>query len=55
LAADPYNMKTEYNLALVLKKLGKSEEAKQHLDRYQRMQEEEHMASGNPKRVTDHP
>jgi tetratricopeptide (TPR) repeat protein len=55
LAADPYNMKTEYNLALVQKKLGKSDEAKRHLDRYQKMQEEEHAANGNPSRATDHP
>ena len=47
LAADPANMKTEYNLALVLNKLGKPDEAKQHLERYRKMQEEEHATSGN--------
>jgi tetratricopeptide (TPR) repeat protein len=55
LAADPNNMKAEYNLGLVQKKLGKSDEAKRHLDRYQKMQEEEHAANGNPSRATDHP
>jgi tetratricopeptide (TPR) repeat protein len=55
LAADSGNMKTEYNLALVLNKLGKSEEAKQHLEHYRRMQEAEHTTSGNPPRMSDHP
>ena len=55
-AADPYNMKTEYDLALVLNKLGKSGEAKQHFERYRKMQEEEHTANGNPPVTTpDHP
>jgi hypothetical protein len=48
-------MKTEYNLALVLNKQGKSEEARQHFERYRRMQEEEHATSGNPQAVPDHP
>ncbi len=47
LAADPTNMKTEYDLSLVQSKLGKSEEAKQHLERYRKMQEQEHATSGN--------
>jgi Tfp pilus assembly protein PilF len=54
LAADPRNMKTEYDLALVLNKLGKSTEAKQHFDHYRKMQEEEHATSGNPP-VAVHP
>jgi tetratricopeptide (TPR) repeat protein len=54
LGADPGNMKTEYNLALVLNKLGKSEEAKQHLEHYRKMQAEEHTTSGNPPRASDH-
>jgi len=53
LAADPGNMKTEYNLALVLNKLGKSAEAKQHFDHYRKMQEEEHVNSGNAPRGYD--
>ena len=48
LAADPTNMKTEYNLALVLNKLGKSQEAKVHFERYRKMQEAEHSTNGNP-------
>jgi Tfp pilus assembly protein PilF len=48
LAADPNNMKTEYSLALVLNKLGKSEEAKVHFERYRKMQEAEHSTDGNP-------
>jgi tetratricopeptide (TPR) repeat protein len=47
-AADPSNMKTEYNLSLVLNKLGKSEEARVHLERYRKMQEAEHTRNGNP-------
>jgi hypothetical protein len=48
-------MKTEYNLALVLNKLGNSEEAKQHFERYRKMQKAEHTASGNPQKASDHP
>ena len=55
LATDPSNMKTEYNLALVLNKLGISEEAKQHFERYRKMQEAEHTTSGNPPQASDHP
>jgi tetratricopeptide (TPR) repeat protein len=47
LAVDPTNMKTEYDLALVLGKMGKSEESKIHLERYRKMQEAEHAASGS--------
>ncbi len=42
LAADPNNMKTEYDLALVLNKLGKPDEAKQHFERYNKLQDAEH-------------
>jgi tetratricopeptide (TPR) repeat protein len=55
LAADSNNMKTEYDLALVLNKLGKPEEAKQHFERYQKMQEAEHTTNGNPPKAPDHP
>jgi tetratricopeptide (TPR) repeat protein len=55
LAADPSNMKTEYDLALVLNKLGRSEEAKQHFERYRNMQEAEHATAGNPPKASDHP
>jgi Flp pilus assembly protein TadD len=55
LAADPGNMKTEYDLALVLNKLGKAEEAKQHFERYRKMQVEEHTTSGNPPQLLDRP
>ena len=48
LAEDPNNMKTEYNLALVLNKLGNSQEAKEHFERYRKMQDEEHTTNGNP-------
>ena len=41
-------MKAEYDLALVLNKLGNASEAKQHFERYRKMQNEEHSASGNP-------
>jgi tetratricopeptide (TPR) repeat protein len=49
LVIDPNNMKTEYDLALVLNKLGNLQEAKEHLDRYRKMQGEEHSMSGNPR------
>jgi tetratricopeptide (TPR) repeat protein len=55
LVVDPNNMKTEYDLALVLNKLGNSQEAKVHLDRYRKMQGEEHDRNGNPSQSTDHP
>jgi tetratricopeptide (TPR) repeat protein len=55
LVVDPNNMKTEYDLALVLNKLGNSQEAKEHLDRYRKMQGEEHSTNGNPAQATDHP
>ncbi len=55
LAEDPNNMKTEYDLALVLNKLGNSQEAKQHFERYRKMQNEEHITSGNPPEGADHP
>jgi tetratricopeptide (TPR) repeat protein len=55
LATDPSNMKTEYDLALVLNKLGKSEEAKQHFERYRKMQKAQHTTSGNPPQASDHP
>jgi Tfp pilus assembly protein PilF len=48
LAADPNDMKTEYDLSLVLNKLGKSAEAKQHFDRYMVMKDAEHISGGNP-------
>lgn len=48
LAEDPTNMKTEYDLALVLNKLGNSREAMEHLERYRKLQGEEHSTSGNP-------
>jgi tetratricopeptide (TPR) repeat protein len=54
LAQDPNNMKTEYNLALVLNKLGNSQEAKQHFERYRKMQDEEHTTNGNPPAAADH-
>jgi superkiller protein 3 len=54
LAEDPTNMKTEYDLALVLNKLGNSQEAKEHFERYRKMQGEEHTTSGNPP-AADHP
>jgi tetratricopeptide (TPR) repeat protein len=53
LAQDPNNMKTEYNLALVLNKLGNSQEAKEHFERYRKMQGEEHTTNGNPPGVAD--
>ena len=49
LAAAPNNMKAEYNLALVLNKLGKTDEAKVHFERYRKMQEDEHTTGGNPR------
>ena len=55
LAEDPNNMKTEYDLALVLNKLGNSQEAKEHFERYRKMQGEEHSTSGNPPEAADHP
>ena len=55
LAADPNNMKTEYDLALVLNKLGKPEEAKQHFDRYNKLQESEHATAGNAAAGPNHP
>ncbi|HEY8670599.1 MAG TPA: tetratricopeptide repeat protein, partial [Terriglobales bacterium] len=48
LSADSGNMKAEYDLALVLNKLGNAGEAKQHFERYRKMQTEEHNAGGNP-------
>ncbi|MGH9517716.1 MAG: tetratricopeptide repeat protein [Terriglobales bacterium] len=53
LVVNPNNMKTEYDLALVLNKLGNSQEAKVHLERYRQMQAEEHGANGNPPESTD--
>ena len=55
LAEDPNNMKTEYDLALVLNKLGNSREAKEHFERYRKMQGEEHSTNGNPPEAADHP
>jgi len=55
LVIDPNNMKTEYDLALVLNKLGNSQEAKEHLDRYRKMQGAEHSTNGNPQESTGHP
>ncbi|MGH9511278.1 MAG: tetratricopeptide repeat protein [Terriglobales bacterium] len=55
LAADPGNMKTEYDLALVLNKLGRSEEAREHFDRYRKMEDQEHITSGNAPDTTEHP
>jgi tetratricopeptide (TPR) repeat protein len=54
LAEDPNNMKTEYDLALVLNKLGNSQEAKEHFERYRKMQGQEHTTSGNPPQGADH-
>jgi len=54
LAADPGNMKAEYDLALALNKLGKLEDAKRHLERYRKMQEEEHTTNSNPPVPSDH-
>jgi len=55
LAADPNNMKTEYDLALVLNKLGKPDEAKQHFDRYNKLQESEHATAGNSPAAPNQP
>jgi superkiller protein 3 len=55
LVVDPNNMKTEYDLALVLNKLGNSQEAKMHLERYRKLQGEEHSTNGNPPQSTKHP
>jgi hypothetical protein len=46
-------MKAEYDLALVLKKLGNSALAEEHFQRYRKMQEQEHSMNGNPKQTAD--
>ncbi len=53
LTKDSNNMKAEYDLALVLKKLGNSALADEHFQRYRKMQEQEHSMNGNPKQTAD--
>jgi tetratricopeptide (TPR) repeat protein len=45
-AADPTNPKTEYDLGLVLNKMGKTQEAKEHMEKYHRLEQAEQGAPG---------
>jgi superkiller protein 3 len=51
-ALDDSNAKAQYDLALVLSKVGETEEAKQHMERWQTLNKEEAIRK-NPVRVTD--
>jgi Tfp pilus assembly protein PilF len=51
-ALDDSNAKAQYDLALVLSKVGETQEAKQHMERWQTLNKEEAIRK-NPVRVTD--
>jgi tetratricopeptide (TPR) repeat protein len=50
-AANPADAKTEYDLGLVLNKLGKQQEAKEHMEKYRRLEQAQQAApaAGQPK------
>ncbi|HXZ80717.1 MAG TPA: tetratricopeptide repeat protein [Terriglobales bacterium] len=49
-AADPSFAKTEYEIGLALSKLGRSQEAQLHMERYRELQEAEHQAAKNARK-----